>query len=249
MCDVSMCFRACVCMYVCVRVYVCVRACVYVYVWVVVAAVVVPVMVVVVVCACPLLSLCMCVCTLLFSLSLFLSLFVSHSLSLFMCILIIIRVSTSSPLVVVHLSAYVRAHPPPLSLSVSLSLHLAPTPTPTPPPPLSPNIDQRLLDMQVVAAWKVSLPLSTSSLSRSHPPSVPSMHISVSCLPTVYTRLLLVYLPVPHSRAPKKNTSHGNEVLPQDTAHLIHRPCYQRGSPCQDQACRQSDHTKTSWPL
>ena len=40
----------------------------------------------------------------------------------------------------------------------------------------------------------------------------------------------------PHSRAPKKNTSHGNEVLPQDTTHLIHRPCYQQGSPCQDRA-------------
>ena len=40
----------------------------------------------------------------------------------------------------------------------------------------------------------------------------------------------------PHSRAPKKNTSHGNEVLPQDTTHLIHRPCYQPGSPCQDPA-------------
>ena len=38
----------------------------------------------------------------------------------------------------------------------------------------------------------------------------------------------------PHSRAPKKNTSHGNEVLPQDTTHLIQRPCYQRGGPCQD---------------
>ena len=34
----------------------------------------------------------------------------------------------------------------------------------------------------------------------------------------------------PHSRAPKKNTSHGNEVLLQDTTHLIQRPCYQRGS-------------------
>ena len=32
----------------------------------------------------------------------------------------------------------------------------------------------------------------------------------------------------------KKNTSHGIEVLPQDTTHLIQRPCYQRGSPCQD---------------
>ena len=40
----------------------------------------------------------------------------------------------------------------------------------------------------------------------------------------------------PHSRAPKKNTSHGNEVLPQDTTHLIQRPCCQRGSPCQDPA-------------
>ena len=40
----------------------------------------------------------------------------------------------------------------------------------------------------------------------------------------------------PHSRAPKKNTSLGNEVLPQDTTHLIQRPCYQRGSACQDPA-------------
>ena len=29
---------------------------------------------------------------------------------------------------------------------------------------------------------------------------------------------------------------YGNEVLPQDTTHLIQRPCYQRGSPCQDAA-------------
>ena len=53
----------------------------------------------------------------------------------------------------------------------------------------------------------------------------------------------------PHSRAPKKNTSHGNEVLPQDTTHLIQRPCYQRGSPCQDPAGnrtirRPPDHRK-----
>ena len=39
-----------------------------------------------------------------------------------------------------------------------------------------------------------------------------------------------------HSRAPKKNTSHGNEVLLQDTTHLIQRPCYQWESPCQDPA-------------
>ena len=54
-----------------------------------------------------------------------------------------------------------------------------------------------------------------------------------------------------HGRAPKKNTSHGNEVLPQDTTHLIQRPCYQRGSPCKDPAgnwtTRRSpdDRTKT----
>ena len=35
---------------------------------------------------------------------------------------------------------------------------------------------------------------------------------------------------------PKKNTCHGNEVLPQDTTHHIQRPRYQRGSPCQDPA-------------
>ena len=40
----------------------------------------------------------------------------------------------------------------------------------------------------------------------------------------------------PHSRVPKKNTSHGNKVLPQDTTNLIQRPCYQRGSLCQDPA-------------
>ena len=40
----------------------------------------------------------------------------------------------------------------------------------------------------------------------------------------------------PHSRAPKKNTSHGIEVLLQDTIHFIQRPCYQQGSPCQDPA-------------
>ena len=54
--------------------------------------------------------------------------------------------------------------------------------------------------------------------------------------------LCYIHLPVcllimdPHSRAPKKNTSHGNEMLPQDTTHLIQRPCYQRGSLCQDPA-------------
>ena len=38
----------------------------------------------------------------------------------------------------------------------------------------------------------------------------------------------------PDSRAPNKNTSHGNEVLPQDTTHPIQTLCYQRESLCQD---------------
>ena len=40
----------------------------------------------------------------------------------------------------------------------------------------------------------------------------------------------------------KKNTSHGNELLPQDTMHLLQRSCYQRGNLCQDPA-----GNRTSW--
>ena len=36
-----------------------------------------------------------------------------------------------------------------------------------------------------------------------------------------YRRLCLIV----EEYKPKKNTSHGNEVLPQDTTHLIQRPC------------------------
>ena len=50
------------------------------------------------------------------------------------------------------------------------------------------------------------------------------------------------------SRAAKRKTSHGNEVLPQDITHLIKRPCYQRGSPSQNPAgnrtTRRPDHHK-----
>ena len=53
----------------------------------------------------------------------------------------------------------------------------------------------------------------------------------------------------PHSRASKKNTSHGKELLPQNATHFIQRPCYQRGSLCQDPAGnrttqRHPDHRK-----
>ena len=51
------------------------------------------------------------------------------------------------------------------------------------------------------------------------------------------------------NRAAKKNKSHGDEVLLQGTVHLIQRPCYQRGSTCQDPAGnrttqRPPDHHK-----
>ena len=53
----------------------------------------------------------------------------------------------------------------------------------------------------------------------------------------------------PHSRATKKNASHGNEVLLQDTTHLVQRQCYKRGSPCQNPAGNRTtqgspDHRK-----
>ena len=53
----------------------------------------------------------------------------------------------------------------------------------------------------------------------------------------------------PHSRALKKSTNHGNEVLSQNTTHLIQRPCYQWGCPCKDPAGnrttrRPPDHRK-----
>ena len=46
---------------------------------------------------------------------------------------------------------------------------------------------------------------------------------------------LPVYLLImdPQSRTSTKNTSYGDEVLPQDATHLIQRPCCQRGSLCQ----------------
>ena len=43
-----------------------------------------------------------------------------------------------------------------------------------------------------------------------------------------------------HSRAPKKKTSHGNEVLPQDTTYLLQRPRYQPGSLYYDPAINRT---------
>ena len=50
------------------------------------------------------------------------------------------------------------------------------------------------------------------------------------CIPCHVHLPVCLWIMDPHTIAPKKNTSHGNEVLPQDTTHLIQRPCYQRGS-------------------
>ena len=53
----------------------------------------------------------------------------------------------------------------------------------------------------------------------------------------------------PHSTVAKKNTNHGNEVLPQDTTNLKRRPCYQRRSLGQNPAGNRTtrippDHRK-----
>ena len=57
------------------------------------------------------------------------------------------------------------------------------------------------------------------------------MAVITDALPCHICLPVCLWIMDPHSRAPKKNTSHGNEVLPQDTMHLIQRSCYQRGSP------------------
>ena len=58
--------------------------------------------------------------------------------------------------------------------------------------------------------------------------------IGVTSNLTCYLRVAMIdqrhvclWIMDPHSRAPKKNTSHGNEVLQQVTTLFIHRPCYQ----------------------
>ena len=95
--------------------------------------------------------------------------------------------------------------------------------------------------------WPLGRPTSTAinATNRCYTPEVWTQFLeSYSYSSRIWTDVLPchIHLPVylwimdPHSRAPKKNTSHGNEVLPQDTTHLIQSPCYQRESPCQDPA-------------
>ena len=94
---------------------------------------------------------------------------------------------------------------------------------------------------------------TTAALTRLKPVCNDRVFLSVpgydSCAPSVTSRSFCMFLNYgPQSRAPQ-NTSRGNEVLPQDTTHLIQIPCYQRGSLCQDPAGnratqRPPDHRK-----
>ena len=80
----------------------------------------------------------------------------------------------------------------------------------------------------------------------SHATSVVLVSLVPDALPCHIHLPVCLWIMDSHSKAPKKNTSHGNEVLLQDTTHLIQRPCYQRGSLCQDPAgnlsTRRPDH-------
>ena len=70
--------------------------------------------------------------------------------------------------------------------------------------------------------------------------------ISISCSSFKHGVPCHIHLPVHlwiidlHSRAAKKNMSHGNEVLPQDTTHFTQRPHCQWESLCQDPAGNQT---------
>ena len=75
-----------------------------------------------------------------------------------------------------------------------------------------------------------------------------SSKIRLMPLPCYICLPVSLWIMDPHSRASKKNTSHGNEVLQQDVMHLVQRPYYQRGSLCQDPAdsrtTRRPDYRK-----
>ena len=76
--------------------------------------------------------------------------------------------------------------------------------------------------------------------------SVPRYHW---CAPLSHPSLCMLVNHEPSQQGCKENTSHGKEVLPPDTTHLIQRPCYQQGSPCQYPAGnrttrRPPDHRK-----
>ena len=63
--------------------------------------------------------------------------------------------------------------------------------------------------------------------------SIPSV---ADVLPCLIPLPICLWIMDPHSTVAKKKTSHRNEVLLQDTMHLIQRPCFKQGSLCQDPA-------------
>ena len=50
------------------------------------------------------------------------------------------------------------------------------------------------------------------------------------------SRLLVNHVPSQQNCKEEYKSWNGNELLPQDTTHLIQRSCHQRESPCQDPA-------------
>ena len=103
---------------------------------------------------------------------------------------------------------------------------------------------------QVMAACASALYIENQSMQAAMTATEFMNHLFMANFSEAYTlTCTCIILLLPHSRAPKKNTSHGNEVIPQFATHLIQRLCYQRGSPCQDQAgnrttLRFPDHRK-----
>ena len=61
--------------------------------------------------------------------------------------------------------------------------------------------------------------------------------ISLSCKIQLMRSLVTSIFLYARSRAPKKNASHGNDVLPQDTTHLKQRPCYKRRMQAMEMTC------------
>ena len=69
------------------------------------------------------------------------------------------------------------------------------------------------------------------------------------CAPLSHPSSCMLVNHGPSQQSFKQEYKPRKEVLPQDTAHLLQRPCYQRGSLCQDPAGKRTtrrppDHRK-----
>ena len=63
-----------------------------------------------------------------------------------------------------------------------------------------------------------------------------SVPIYYWCAPLSHPSSCMLVNHGPSQRSSKEECTPWNLVLPQDTTQFIQRPCYQRGSPCQDPA-------------